>query len=60
MKRTELLKKLAEIGEVVPEREGGSHTLVRVNGVLLTIPRHAEIGEGLCKKILKQAKGGSR
>jgi predicted RNA binding protein YcfA (HicA-like mRNA interferase family) len=55
MKRTHLLKKLAEIGTVDVVREGANHTLYRVNGNVVTVPRHREIGEGLSKTILKQA-----
>jgi len=51
------MKRLSEIGEVEVVREGANHTLVRVNGNRLTIPRHNEIGESLSKKILKQARG---
>jgi predicted RNA binding protein YcfA (HicA-like mRNA interferase family) len=55
VKRTDLLKKLAEIGTVEVVREGANHTLYRVNGNVVTVPRHREIGEGLSKAILKQA-----
>ena len=55
MKRTDLLKKLAEIGTVEVVREGANHTLYRVSGNVVAVPRHREIGEGLSKAILKQA-----
>jgi predicted RNA binding protein YcfA (HicA-like mRNA interferase family) len=57
MKRTELLKRLAEIGTLELVREGANHSLYRVNGNVVTVPRHREIGEGLSKAILKQARG---
>jgi predicted RNA binding protein YcfA (HicA-like mRNA interferase family) len=57
MKRTEPLKKLAEIGILEMVREGADHSLERVNGNLVTVPRHRDIGWGLSKAILKQAKG---
>jgi mRNA interferase HicA len=59
MKRTELLKKLAQIGRLELVREGANHTLYRVNGNPVTIPRHREINELTAKAILKDAKGDS-
>ena len=58
MKRTELLKKLAQIGSLELVREGANHTLYRVNGNPVTIPRHREINELTAKAILRDAKGG--
>ena len=57
MKRAELLKKLAQIGPRELLREGANHTLYRVNGNPVTIPRHREINELTAKAILKDAKG---
>ena len=57
MKRTELLKKLAQIGPLELVREGANHTLYRVNGNPVTIPRHREINELTAKTILRDAKG---
>jgi len=39
-------------------REGGSHTIYRNGrtGVLIPVPRHAEIGETLARKIVRDAK----
>jgi predicted RNA binding protein YcfA (HicA-like mRNA interferase family) len=51
---------MAEIGTLEIVREGANHTLYRVNGSVITVPRHREIGEGLSKTILKQAKGGGQ
>jgi mRNA interferase HicA len=59
MTRTELLKKLAQIGPLEFVREGANHTLYRVNGNPVTIPRHREINELTAKAILKDAKGDS-
>jgi mRNA interferase HicA len=58
MKRTELLKKLAQIGPLELVREGANHTLYRVNGHPVTVPRHREINELTAKSILRDAKGG--
>lgn len=57
MKRTELLKKLAQIGSLELVREGANHTLYRVNGNPVTIPRHREINELTAKAILRDAEG---
>ena len=57
MRRTELLKKLAQIGPLELIREGANHTLYRVNGNPVTIPRHREINELTAKAILKDAQG---
>jgi mRNA interferase HicA len=57
VKRTELLKKLAQIGPLELVREGANHTLYRVNGNPVTIPPHREINELTAKGILKDAKG---
>jgi predicted RNA binding protein YcfA (HicA-like mRNA interferase family) len=38
-------------------REGASHTIFRGrNGKLIPVPRHAEIGESLARKIVRDAK----
>jgi len=38
-------------------RAGGSHTIFRSRtGMLVPVPRHAEIGEGLARKIVRDAK----
>jgi mRNA interferase HicA len=58
MKRGELLKKLAQIGPLELVREGANHTIYRVNGNPVTIPRHREINKLTAKAILKDAKGG--
>jgi predicted RNA binding protein YcfA (HicA-like mRNA interferase family) len=39
-------------------REGGSHSIFRNGrtGTLIPVPRHAEIGESLARKIVRDAK----
>ncbi len=38
-------------------REGGSHTIFRSRtGALIPVPRHAEIGESLARKIVRDVK----
>jgi predicted RNA binding protein YcfA (HicA-like mRNA interferase family) len=56
VKRTDLLKRLASIGDVEVVREGGNHTIFRVNGNLVAIPRHREISERTAAAILRDAK----
>jgi mRNA interferase HicA len=46
-----------EIGPLELIREGANHTLYRVNGNPVTIPRHREINELTAKAILKDAQG---
>ena len=36
-------------------REGANHTVYSLDGVMIPIPRHREIGEGLTDEIRKQA-----
>ena len=52
-----MLKRLAQIGQLGLIREGANHTLYRVNGNPVTIPRHREINELTAKAILKDAQG---
>jgi hypothetical protein len=49
--------KLAQIGPLELVREGANHTLYRMNGNPVTIPRHSEINELTAKAILRDAKG---
>lgn len=35
-------------------RQGANHAVYDLDGVLVPIPRHAEIGEGLTREIYKQ------
>ena len=56
MKRRELIRRLRECGaEFV--REGASHTVYRNprTGLLVPIPRHAEVNDRLADKILRDA-----
>ncbi len=55
MKRTDLMKKLQEIGEVELVREGGQHTIYRVGGNLVSVPRHREMNELTAKGIIRDA-----
>lgn len=59
MKRRALLKAIASEArrqgvEWGVEREGGRHTLFRLGGTLIPVPRHTEIDERLAKGIFKQ------
>ncbi len=55
MKKRDLVNKLKELGWRL-DRQGGNHE-VWTNGTICEfVPRHAEIGESLSKKILKKAK----
>ena len=56
-KRKDLIREMVESGaELV--REGGSHSIFRNGrtGTLIPVPRHAEIGESLARKIVRDAK----
>jgi mRNA interferase HicA len=55
-KRKDLIRDMLDSGaELV--REGGSHTIFRNGrtGTLIPVPRHAEIGESLARKIVRDA-----
>lgn len=54
MKRNALLRLLKAAG--FEFQEGGRHTLVFRNGIMVTqVPRHREVNELTAKKILKDA-----
>jgi mRNA interferase HicA len=56
-KRKDLVREMLDSGaELV--REGGNHTIFRNGrtGSLIPVPRHAEIGESLARKIARDAK----
>jgi hypothetical protein len=64
MKRTHLIQQLRLVAkeaglslELV--REGGGHEIWQVGTSRFPIPRHAEIGEQLAKKIIRQAQAGT-
>lgn len=62
MKRRDLISKIAEEAKRqkvawVPG-EGGKHSAYRLGGMLIPIPRHNEIGEGLAREIFKQCEPG--
>jgi hypothetical protein len=58
MKKRDLEKKMAEFARVSNltfENLGGAkHDKFAINGVVVMVPRHGEIGENLAKIILKQ------
>jgi len=55
-KRKDLIREMVDSGAELL-REGGSHTIFRSRtGMLVPVPRHAEIGEGLARKIVRDAK----
>lgn len=55
MKKRELEKRLRDL-EWRFDRHGSNHDIWTNGEVYEPIPRHAEIGESLAKKILKKAK----
>ncbi len=60
MKQRDLLKKLRQIADSkdLPfefHREGGDHTVYRMGGQNLQIPRHREINENTARKIIRDA-----
>jgi mRNA interferase HicA len=55
--RTELLKKLAAIGDLELVREGANHTIFRVKGSTVSVPRHREINEITARAIIRDAEG---
>ena len=44
------------MGDLVKVREGANHTIYRINGTKVSIPRHKEINELTAQGILKDAK----
>jgi predicted RNA binding protein YcfA (HicA-like mRNA interferase family) len=58
MKRTDLIRQLAEIGCVLI-RYGGKHDWYHnpATKIVQPIPRHNEINENLAKSIIKKLKG---
>lgn len=59
MKAADLIRRLRRLatrrGWVIEVREGGSHTMVTLNGRQTTVPRHAkDLGTGLFQAIRKQ------
>ncbi|WP_158884439.1 hypothetical protein [Amycolatopsis anabasis] len=59
MKRREVIKKIAAAAkkheaEWVLAREGANHTVYTLNGVVIPIPRHNELGEIFAADIFKE------
>lgn len=59
MKRRELISRIARAarkhGAVWElEREGGNHTVYKLDGEMIPIPRHNEIGERLVMRIYSE------
>lgn len=62
MKRREVIKKIAAAArkrdaEWVLAREGANHTVYTLNGVVVPIPRHNELGEIFSVDIFKECEG---
>ncbi|HEY2060683.1 MAG TPA: hypothetical protein VGH57_20105 [Amycolatopsis sp.] len=62
MKRREVIKKIAARArkhgaEWSLAREGANHTVYTLNGVLVPIPRHTELGEVFTVDIFKECEG---
>jgi len=60
VKRKDLIKKCSQIArsnghDLVLHREGGSHTVYRINGRNVVIPRHNEIPEPTARTIITGA-----
>lgn len=65
MKRRELLKIMKRIAkahgtELVLDHEGRNHTIFVLAGHNIPVPRHAELGEGLARTIIRQAEAAVR
>lgn len=59
MKRREVIKKIAaaarkQEAEWILAREGANHTVYTLNGVVVPIPRHNELGEIFSVDIFKE------
>jgi hypothetical protein len=58
VKKRDLEKKMAELAEAssatFESLPGSKHDKFAINGVIVMVPRHSEIGENLAKMILKQ------
>jgi mRNA interferase HicA len=56
VKRKELVRRITELGAVF-DREGGEHTIYRNprTGLLISVPRHAEVNELTARKIIRDA-----
>jgi mRNA interferase HicA len=54
MKKRELVKRLGSLGWSF-DHHGGNHDIWTNGKICEAVPRHAEIGESLAKKILKKA-----
>ncbi|RZS44908.1 hypothetical protein EV193_101789 [Herbihabitans rhizosphaerae] len=62
MKRRQVIKKIAAAAkdrevEWILAREGARHTVYTLNGVLVPIPRHSELGETFAVEIFKECEG---
>ncbi|MEV0066913.1 MULTISPECIES: hypothetical protein [unclassified Amycolatopsis] len=62
MKRREVIKKIAAAAkkqgtEWVLVREGANHTVYALDGVVIPIPRHTELGEVFAVDIFKECEG---
>ena len=65
MKRRELLNTLDQVAKAAGTtidfvREGGGHSVYRIIGANIIIPRHREITERTAKSIIKQAEQEAR
>jgi hypothetical protein len=62
VKRREVIKKIAatakkQEAEWTLAREGANHTVYTLNGVVVPIPRHNELGEIFAVDIFKECEG---
>jgi hypothetical protein len=62
VKRREVIKKIAaaarkQEAEWILAREGANHTVYTLNGVVIPIPRHNELGEIFSVDIFKECEG---
>jgi len=62
VKRREVIKKIAaaarkQEAEWILAREGAKHTVYTLNGVVVPIPRHNELGEIFSVDIFKECEG---
>lgn len=59
MKRRDLVREIGDAATAAGltwdvDREGSKHTVYKLDGLTIPVPRHNEIGELLAKKIFKQ------
>lgn len=62
MKKRDLIRRIASEAkrqkvEWTFHREGANHTIYTLDGVVIPVPRHTEVGETLAMDIFKECQG---